>query len=145
MVKHSRVILPRPPKVVEDTDAQYIDGKPTVILDELAITFADEYLCEWKVEKKPMHRHARRAPLLATGSLSADAGGMSHADKRASTRLLQEGHNQGLDDPNPTNKHQWNYALYDSPELQVAPCMDRHSGCLLTYYSIVYGPVPRSS
>ena len=55
MVKHSRVILPRPPKVVDDTDAQYIsaDG-PMKSLEALALEYADEQLVEWVLVKTPM-------------------------------------------------------------------------------------------
>ena len=55
MVKHSRVILPRPRKVVEDTDAQYISpNAPQKSLEEMAIEYADEHLEEWVLQKTQM-------------------------------------------------------------------------------------------
>jgi hypothetical protein len=55
MLRLSRVIVPRPPKVVEDTDAQYITAEaPPKPLQEIAIEYADEHLCEWKLERTQM-------------------------------------------------------------------------------------------
>ncbi len=55
MVKHSRVILPRPHKVVEDTDAQYISlSAPPKSLEEMAIEYADEHVEEWVLKKTQM-------------------------------------------------------------------------------------------
>ena len=60
MVKHSRIMLPRPPKVTEDTAAQYMTRAVDcgINLTELAIEYADQYLCEWKVDRDsvPPHR-----------------------------------------------------------------------------------------
>eukprot|EP00969_Alexandrium_andersonii_P352313 15437389-Alexandrium_andersonii.AAC.1 len=55
MVQRSRVIVPRPPKVMEDTEAQYITGaEPVKSLEEMAIEYADQHLVEWILEKTHM-------------------------------------------------------------------------------------------
>jgi hypothetical protein len=50
-VKKSRVIVPRPPKVVDDTDAQYLGGALVKPPMEVALEYADEFLCEWTLDR----------------------------------------------------------------------------------------------
>ena len=60
-VRNSRVIIPRPPKVAEDTDAQYITAeKPIKSLQEIAFEYADEHLCEWVLD--PNSRDPYKVP-----------------------------------------------------------------------------------
>ena len=58
--KNSRVLLPRPLKVVEDTEAQYLSSAAAPAprdLTEVAIEFADAHLREWTKDMgKPSSR-----------------------------------------------------------------------------------------
>jgi hypothetical protein len=56
-VKRSRVIVPRPPKVVDDTDAQDLGGEIVKAPEEVALEYADEFLCEWVLERDRIPHH----------------------------------------------------------------------------------------